>query len=136
MRRIHVAGAIITHGGKVLSCQRSYGNYPGRWELPGGKLEPGETAEAACRREIMEELGTELDRVTPFSVVEFDYPDFHLTMDCFVCTLPAHTMPHMLEHSDMRWLTREQLRSVEWLPADVDLLGELDARWDEVVGQE
>lgn len=134
MRSIHVAGAIITHYGKVLSCQRSYGNYPGRWELPGGKLEPGESAQDACRREIREELGIELDRVIPFSLVEFDYPDFHLTMDCFVCTLPAGTQPHLLEHSAMRWLSREELRAVDWLPADVGLLQEIDARWDEIVG--
>ena len=134
VKTIHVAGAIIVHGGRLLACQRGYGAMKDGCEFPGGKVEPGESAADACRREIREELGCELDRVDYYHTVEYDYPDFHLSMDCFVCTLPAHQSPHLLEHEAARWLSRAELDSVDWLPADEGLIARIADEWDTVVG--
>jgi 8-oxo-dGTP diphosphatase len=95
-------------------------------------VEAGETAVEACRREISEELGCELGFCWLFDTVEYDYPDFHLSMDCFVCPLAEGSQPHMLEHEDMRWLTQPELPDMEWLPADTELVRQLGVAWDQL----
>ena len=133
MKRIEVVAAVICHEGLYLATQRGYGEYKDYWEFPGGKVEPGESREEALRREIREELGCELRTLWPYDTVEHDYPDFHLTMDCFVCTLPegADPAPRAGVHSELRWLARDELLDVEWLPADVSLMRTLAFYWDE-----
>ncbi|MCH3968565.1 MAG: (deoxy)nucleoside triphosphate pyrophosphohydrolase [Atopobiaceae bacterium] len=131
----HVAAAIIAHEGRVLACQRSYGDMKDGWEFPGGKVEAGETSADACRREIREELGCELSGCWLFTTVEYDYPDFHLSMDCFCCGLPEDTEPHMLEHENMRWLTLGELTDVDWLPADHDLMSQVGMFWDSLFSE-
>ena len=113
MKRIEVVAAIIVHDGKILATQRGYGNYKGSWEFPGGKIEPGEAPEAALVREIHEELDADIK-------VDYDYPEFAMTMQCFVCTL-ASSMK-LLEHSDARWLNRDELDDVGWLPSDIEVV--------------
>ena len=129
----HVSAAIIHRDGKILAARRASGPQEGLWELPGGKVEPGEGALVALRREIAEELGCELGPAWLYDTVEHDYPDFHLTMDCFVCTLPegADPAPCAGVHSELRWLARDELLDVEWLPADVSLMRTLAFYWDE-----
>lgn len=131
--RIHVAAALIHRDGRLLAARRAAGAQAGLWELPGGKVEPGETPEQALRREIAEELGCELGSLWPYDTVGHDYPDYHLTMECFVCTLPAGAEPVAREevHSELRWLRRDELLDVEWLPADVSLMQALAFYWDE-----
>jgi 8-oxo-dGTP diphosphatase len=136
MPTTHVAAAIITDGNAVLACQRGYGDMKDGWEFPGGKVKPGETSQQACRREIEEELGCRLGMVWLFSTVEHDYPDFHLSMDCFVCTLAPGSEPTMLEHEDMRWLGLGQLDSVDWLPADRDLVRDIGLAWNQIFSPE
>lgn len=128
---VHIAAAIITHERKVLAAQRSYG-MEGKWEFPGGKIEPGETAEEACRRECAEELGLTLGVLWPFSTVEYDYPEFHLTMELFMGMPAPGQEPHKLEHKELRWLDRDELMSVDWLPADEEPLRALCLSWDEL----
>lgn len=128
----HVAAAIIQSGGRILSCQRGYGEMKDGWEFPGGKVEPGETAEQACRREIEEELGCRLGTMWYLETVEYDYPDFHLSMDCFVATLAVGQKPHLLEHEGARWLSQGELPDVDWLPADRELVRMLGVWWDQV----
>lgn len=129
--RVHIAAAIIAHEGKILAAQRSYG-MKDKWEFPGGKIEEGETPEQACRRECAEELGVRLGVLWPFSTVEYDYPEFHLTMELFMGTFAQGQEPEMLEHEALRWLGRDELFSVDWLPADVEPLRALGMAWDEV----
>lgn len=128
----HVAAAIIQRDGKVLSCQRGHGSMEGGWEFPGGKVEPGETAEQACRREIEEELGCRLGTLWYLDTVEYDYPDFHLSMDCFVASLAPGQEPRLLEHEGARWLSQDELPDVDWLPADRDLIERLGVYWDQI----
>lgn len=128
---VRVAAAIIAHDGRVLAAQRSYG-MKDRWEFPGGKIEAGEQAEAAVRREVAEELGLRLGAVFPFSTVEFDYPDFHLSMELFMSSPAPGEEPERLEHEALRWLSRDELMSVDWLPADVEPVRELGVAWDEL----
>ena len=121
MKRIEVVAAIIRKGDKVFATQRGYGDWKDWWEFPGGKMEPGETPEAALMREIREELGTEISIDSFLHTVEWDYPAFHLTMHCFMCSLKAEAL-HLNEHEAARWLGAEDIRSVRWLPADEGLL--------------
>lgn len=132
MNTIHVAAAIIESDGRILAAQRGSGPMKDGWEFPGGKVEPAETAEEACRREILEELGAGLGTCWQLTTVEHDYPDFHLSMDCFVCSLGEGQRVTMLEHEDMRWLAREDLSSVRWLPADEELIGQIGTFWDQI----
>lgn len=130
---VHVAAAIIHRAGRVLAARRAGGEQGGLWELPGGKVEQGETAQAALRREVREELGCELGAAWPYDTVEFDYPGFHLVMDCFVCTLAEGAAPARdpAVHSELRWVARDELEALEWLPADVALARTLAYYWDE-----
>ncbi len=127
MKTIKVVAAIIIHDNKVFATQRGYGEFEGGWEFPGGKVEPGETPQEALVREIMEELDTQIEVGELLDTVEYDYPKFHLSMDCFLCTIK---LGHLVlkEHEATRWLTRETLDSVDWLPADQSLIGKLAAR--------
>ena len=121
MKTIEVVAAIIQKGDKIFATQRGYGDFKDWWEFPGGKMEPGETPEEALAREIREELDTEI-RVDKFlHTVEWDYPAFHLTMHCYICSLLSDAL-HLNEHEAARWLGASDLRSVRWLPADEGLL--------------
>lgn len=130
---VHVAAALIYREGRLLAARRADGGQDGKWELPGGKIEEDEKPVEALRREVREELGCELGPAWLYDTVEHDYPDFHLAMDCFVCQLPAgaEPSPHQDVHSELRWLSRDELFDVEWLPADVTLMRSLSYYWDE-----
>ena len=121
MKTIKVAAAIIKHGNKIFATQRGYGEFKDGWEFPGGKIEEGETPEQALIREIREELDTEIEVGNLIDIVEYDYPQFHLTMHCFICSIKAGDLV-LKEHEDARWLTKDTIESVNWLPADKDLV--------------
>ena len=125
MKQIEVVAAIIHDtNGRIFATQRGYGDFKDGWEFPGGKMEPGETPEEALRREIWEELETRIAVERLVQTVEYDYPDFHLTMHCFWCHIESG---HLLlkEHEAARWLGKEQLYSVDWLPADREVVKRL-----------
>lgn len=124
MKTIEVAAAIITHSGRIFATQRGYGEFKDGWEFPGGKMEPGETPQQALVREIQEELDTEIEVGELVETVEYDYPGFHLTMHCFLCTIRSGALV-LKEHEAARWLTREELNDVDWLPADVKAVEKL-----------
>ena len=125
IKTIEVVAAIIIKDNQVFATQRGYGQWQGWWEFPGGKIEPGETPEAALTREIREELNAEITVGSLLQTIEWDYPAFHLTMHCYLCTLNSDQL-HLNEHSASAWLTRKTLRSVTWLPADLGLLDEIE----------
>lgn len=120
MKTIRVAAAVIRDGNKIFATQRGYGEFKDGWEFPGGKIEAGETAEEALVREIKEELDADIKVGELIDTVEYDYPDFHLSMDCFFCELLSREFV-LKEHEAARWLSKEELDSVDWLPADVTL---------------
>ena len=122
MKTIEVVAAIIRRGDSVFATQRGYGEWKDYWEFPGGKVEPGETAEEALKREIREELSTDISVDEFLCTVEWDYPAFHLTMHCYLCSLLTEAL-HLNEHEAARWLAKEELESVEWLPADWQIIG-------------
>ncbi len=128
---VTVSGAIIlrtnpeTNRKEIFATQRGYGDYKDGWEFPGGKLEPGETPQQCIEREIREELATEVRAERILGVVEYDYPTFHLTMHCILCTIVSGDLK-LLEHEAARWLTKETLRSVDWLPADLLILDRIE----------
>ena len=124
MKRIEVVAAIIVRGGKVFATQRGYGEWKGWWEFPGGKMEAGESPVDALKREIREELDAEIEVGDLLETVEWDYPAFHLTMHCFICTLKSESL-HLNEHEAAEWLTRENLHSVKWLPADEGIIDKI-----------
>ena len=124
MKTIEVVAAIITHNGRVFATQRGYGEFKDGWEFPGGKMEPGETPPQALVREIREELDTEIAVGDLVETVEYDYPKFHLTMHCFLCTIRSGDLV-LKEHEAARWLTGEELDDVDWLPADVKVAEKL-----------
>ena len=119
---VHVAAAIIQRDEHILAARRAHGM--DGWEFPGGKVEDGETSEEACRREVMEELGCKLQVMWLLDTLHYDYPEFHLDMDCFVCTLAPGSEPVAKpgEHKEIRWLGRDELLDVLWLPADQGLI--------------
>lgn len=132
MKQITVSGAVIvrenpeTHEKEMFATQRGYGDYKDFWELPGGKLEKGETPEQCIVREIREELTSEVKAERVLGVVEYDYPAFHLTMYCILCSLVNGKLT-LLEHEAARWLTKKTLHSVDWLPADLLILDEIES---------
>ena len=124
MKTIHVAAAIIREGGRIFATQRGYGEFKDFWEFPGGKVEPGETPEEALVREIREELDTEISVGERAARVEYDYPEFHLSMECFFAEVVSGGLV-LKEHEAARWLSGEELDSVDWHPADLELIERL-----------
>ena len=130
MKTISVVAAVIirtaSDGTKeVFATQRGYGEYKDWWEFPGGKIEAGESPESALAREIREELATEISVGDYIDTIEYDYPAFHLSMRCYECTVISGKL-ELLEHENAVWLTRESLRSVKWLPADITILDKVE----------
>ena len=121
MKRVEVVAAVIRKGDRIFATQRGYGDFKDWWEFPGGKMEKGETPEEALRREIREELDSEILIDKFLNTVEWDYPNFHLTLHCYMCSLLTEA-PHLNEHEAAKWLGADELDSVCWLPADNDLL--------------
>lgn len=124
MKTIEVVAAIIRNGNQIFATQRGYGEYKGGWEFPGGKIEPGESRQQALKREIKEELDVEIEINELVETVEYDYPNFHLTMHCFFCIITSGDLV-LKEHTSAKWLTKNNLDSVEWLPADQGLIEKL-----------
>lgn len=132
MKTVRVVAAVIkaiNENGEpiIFATQRGYGDFKGGWEFPGGKIEEGETPQEALKREIMEELDTEISVGELINTVEYDYPTFHLSMDCFWCEIVKGDLV-LKEHEAAKWVTKEQLNSVEWLPADIKLVENIGAR--------
>ena len=130
MKTISVVAAVIirtaSDGTKqVFATQRGYGEFKDGWEFPGGKIESGESPESALAREIREELATEISVGDYIDTIEYDYPAFHLSMRCYECTVISGKL-ELLEHENAAWLTRESLRSVKWLPADITILDKVE----------
>lgn len=125
MKTVRVVAAIIINDDKVFATQRGYGEFKDGWEFPGGKIDAGETPEEALVREIKEELDTEVEVKELLETVEYDYPKFHLSMDCFICKIKAGELV-LKEHEASQWLTKETLDSVEWLPADLGLIEKIE----------
>ena len=124
MKTIEVVAAIIIKDGQVFATQRGYGEFQGWWEFPGGKMEAGESPQEALKREINEELDADIQVNELLETVEWDYPNFHLTMHCFICNLLSESL-HLNEHEAATWLTHATLKSVKWLPADEILLDKI-----------
>ena len=123
-KHIEVVAAIIVRDGRIFATQHGYGEWKDWWEFPGGKIEPGESPEDALKREIREELATEIEVDELLTTVEYDYPKFHLTMHCYLCTIISGDLT-LLEHEDARWLALDELDCVKWLPADKDVIEKL-----------
>lgn len=125
MKRINVVAAVIHDTeNRILATQRGYGEWKGWWEFPGGKVESDEAPEDALTREIEEELSAEIRVEKYLCRVEYDYPKFHLSMSCFLCTLLSETL-HLNEHADACWIPISELDSIKWLPADIEVVDEL-----------
>lgn len=121
MKTVRVVAAVIRKDNKIFATQRGYGEFKDGWEFPGGKIEEGETPEQALAREIKEELDTEIQVGKLIDTIEYDYPKFHLSMDCFWCEIMQGGL-ELKEHEAARWLSKEELYSVDWLPADVGVV--------------
>ena len=124
MKQIKVVAAIIKNEDKILATKRGYGEFINMWEFPGGKIEPGETKKQALVREIKEELNIEIS-VDNFALdIEYQYPNFYLFMSCFMCSIKEGSI-ELLEHNDGKWITKEELNTLNWLPADIDAVNYL-----------
>ncbi len=121
MKTLHVVCAVIRKDDKIFATQRGYGEFKDGWEFPGGKIESGETPQQALKREIHEELDTEINVGDQIETVEYDYPEFHLSMQCYWCNVLSGKLT-LLEAEDARWLTKDTIESVDWLPADKELV--------------
>ena len=128
MKTIHVVAAIIRREDKILATQRGYGEYMDGWEFPGGKINEGETPEEAIAREIKEELDADINVGDLLVTIEHDYKDFHLSMQCFWASLKEDSHIELLEHEAAKWLSMNELNSVEWLPADVKVVDAIVGR--------
>ena len=126
MKTVRVVAAIIIEEGKVFATERGYGEFEGGWEFPGGKIEAGESPQDALVREIKEELDTVIKVGDLVDTVEYDYPKFHLSMDCFICSIVSGDLI-LKEHHAAKWLTKDNLCSVNWLPADEGLISKIKA---------
>ena len=127
-KSIEVVAAVIYNAeGRIFATQRGYGDWKDWWEFPGGKIETGETPQEALKREIREELDTDIKIGKLIKTIDYDYPAFHLTMHCFLCTLASNHLT-LKEHEASRWLAPEELKSVRWLPADEEIIEELSSR--------
>ena len=120
-RKIEVVAAVIFDEKKILVSQRDGGDMAGRWEFPGGKIETGETHEQALKREIMEEMGIIISVDSFLLTIEYDYPEFHLVMHCYQCTI-LFGAPRLLTHSAVKWISPQELDSIDWLPADIQVV--------------
>ena len=127
MKTIHVVAAIIVDGDRVFATQLGYGDWKDYWEFPGGKVELGEMPEAALHREILEELDTEIAVGERITTIEYDYPEFHLSMECFLARITEGSLV-LKEHEAARWLKKNELDSVKWLPADQTIIELLKQR--------
>lgn len=127
MKHIEVVAVIIRKRDKIFATQRGYGEWKDWWEFPGGKMEAGETPEEALKREICEELSTEISVDEFLYTVDYDYPQFHLTMHCYLCSLMTDSL-HLNEHEAAKWLAKDELDSVDWLPADVIVVQTIKTR--------
>ncbi len=121
MKTIRVVAAVITDNDKIFATARGYGEYKGRWEFPGGKIEDDETPQQALIREIHEELSVDIEVGDLIRTIEYDYPQFHLSMDCFFAKIKSGQL-QLNEAEAARWLSKNQLDEVDWLPADKDLI--------------
>ena len=124
MKKIEVVAAILHRDGAYFATQRGYGEFEGMWEFPGGKIEPGESCEVALKREIMEELGVDIVIEDLICTTEYDYPSFHLTMHCYLCSIASGEI-ELREHKSALWLTSDKLEDVAWLPADKEVIDKL-----------
>ena len=128
LKQIEVVAAIIHDDeGRIFATQRGYGEWKDWWEFPGGKMEAGETPQEALVREIREELSTEISVDEFLCTVEYDYPKFHLTMHCYLCSLVTKAL-HLNEHEAAKWLAKDELDSVKWLPADLEVVQTIKTR--------
>lgn len=127
-KTIKVVAAIIQDGDKIFATQRGYGEFKDGWEFPGGKIESGETPQDALVREIREELTADIEVGDLLTTVEYDYPAFHLSMDCFWATLTEGTNLKLLEHEAAKWLSISEIDSVDWLPADIVVVDAIKAQ--------
>lgn len=125
MKTIHVVAAIIIKDHKLFATQRGYGEFKDGWEFPGGKVESGETPQEALKREIREELATKIEVGSYIDTIEYDYPTFHLSMECYLCSVISGKL-ELLEHENAAWLSKETLYSVKWLPADLSILNKIE----------
>lgn len=124
MKTINVVAAIIRDGDRIFATQRGYGEFKDGWEFPGGKVEEGETPQEALKREIEEELETEIEVGNYLTTIEYDYPKFHLSMKCYWSKI-VEGKPVLLEHEAAKWLTKDTIDSVDWLPADLTIIGKV-----------
>lgn len=129
MKTIKVVAAIIKNKEKILIAQRLKGDFAGQWEFPGGKIEAGETAEEALKREIMEEMELSIKVNEYLITAEYDYPSFHLSMDCFMCSLENEEI-HLHDHAAIEWIPlNEEIKNINWVPADVQVIEAIQAKY-------
>lgn len=128
IKKIEVVAAVIRKDNMIFATQRGYGEFKGGWEFPGGKVEEGESPETALIREIKEELDTEISVDNYFYTIEYDYPTFHLSMKCYYCSIVSGEL-ELKEHKAAKWLNKENIHSVDWLPADLELIPIIEKIW-------